>query len=107
VAHFLCDQKMLKWLSSRLAKTGGEEFIICYSNVSNSEEVAAVAERFRKKVEEYIFEGEETQHVTISMGISLSSQNKTLDELIGEADNALYQSKQQGRNRIKLFKFSS
>ncbi|MGJ9386048.1 diguanylate cyclase [Salipaludibacillus sp. CF4.18] len=92
-----------------IARYGGEEFIICYSNVTSAEDVTATAETFRKKVEEYIFENEETQpnvDVTISIGVTIPSQNKTLDELIGQADKALYQSKQKGRNQVTIFKSS-
>ena len=90
-----------------VARYGGEEFIVCYLNASNPEEVATIAERFRKKVEDFIVEGEETQpggKLTVSIGISLLSRNKTLDNLIREADKALYESKQHGRNQITLFK---
>lgn len=81
--------------------------IVCYLNAYNPAEVAAIAERYRKKVEDYKVEGEETQtgeKLTISMRISLLSRNKTLDDLIREADKALYESKQHGRNQITLFK---
>jgi diguanylate cyclase len=44
-----------------IARYGGEEFIVCFSNISNLEEVSAAAERFRKKIEDYVFEAEETQ----------------------------------------------
>jgi diguanylate cyclase len=92
-----------------IARYGGDEFIICFSNVSNSKDIAITAERFRKKVEEYIFEGEETQpggNLTISMGVSFLSENKTLEQIIEETDKALYQSKKQGRNQITIIKSS-
>jgi diguanylate cyclase (GGDEF)-like protein len=90
-----------------VARYGGEEFIVCYLNAYNPAEVAAIAERFRKKVEDYIVEVEETQpggKLTVSMGISLLSRNKTLDDLIREANKGLYESKHHGRNQITLFK---
>lgn len=82
--------------------------LFAFLNVSNSKDIAIVAERFRKKVEEYIF-GEETQpggNLTISMGVSFLSENKTLEQIIEETDKALYQSKKQGRNQITIIKSS-
>jgi len=85
------------------ARYGGEEFIICFSNITNIQKSAAIAERFRQKVEEYKFYGEETQptgRITISIGLSGGSAGKALDELIDEADRALYKAKKAGRNNI-------
>jgi diguanylate cyclase len=81
-----------------IARYGGEEFIICFVNVSDRNTVEAIAERFRSEVERYTFVGEQRQpggNLTISMGISFSSDQKNLDQLIEEADKALYQSKKR------------
>jgi diguanylate cyclase len=89
------------------ARYGGEEFILCFTDISDEEVAHSVGERFRKKVEEHVFYGEETQpegNVTISMGISFSSNGKSLEQIIEEADKSLYQSKHLGRNRITIFK---
>jgi diguanylate cyclase len=85
------------------ARYGGEEFIICFFNVTNIQTVVTKAERFREKVEEYKFYGEETQpsgRITISIGLSSITEGKSLDELIEEADQALYKAKEAGRNCI-------
>lgn len=92
-----------------IARYGGEEFIISYKNVANAAKATDIAERFRQKVEEHIFHGEETQpggKLTVSIGISFFSEEKTFDELIGEADRALYRSKQRGRNQTTIFQES-
>ncbi|SEN71146.1 diguanylate cyclase [Mesobacillus persicus] len=86
------------------ARYGGEEFIICFSHVNNVETAARIAERFRQNVEEYKFYREETQptgNLTISIGLSGPSYNKGLDELIDEADQALYKAKRTGRNCVE------
>ncbi|MDN7246883.1 GGDEF domain-containing protein [Planococcus shenhongbingii] len=92
-----------------VARYGGEEFIICYTNVSKPEEVIFLAERFRKKVEEHKFEGEELQpggKLTVSMGLSFSSENRTLEQMIEEADQALYLSKRRGKNQVTIYEAS-
>ncbi|PSL40255.1 diguanylate cyclase [Planomicrobium soli] len=89
-----------------IARYGGEEFIICYSGVSSIDNAKAAADHFRKKVQDYQFEGEEKQpegDLTISLGVSFSDNNKTLEQIIEEADQALYQSKKAGRNRVTVW----
>jgi len=87
------------------ARYGGEEFIICFSGITNTQTAAMIADRLRQKVEEYKFYGGETQptgRVTISLGVSGASEGKTLDELIDEADRALYKAKKAGRNNTAI-----
>ncbi|WP_394120012.1 GGDEF domain-containing protein [Planococcus donghaensis] len=89
-----------------IARYGGEEFIFCITDPLDDAEALEIAERVRERIEQYHFEGEELQpegKLTVSMGISLNSYHKTLDQLIGEADQSLYQSKHNGRNQVTSF----
>ncbi|MFD1862563.1 diguanylate cyclase [Planococcus chinensis] len=89
-----------------VARYGGEEFIICLADPENAHEALRMAESVRQNIEDFHFEGEALQpegKLTVSMGISFSDGHKPLDHLIEEADNALYQSKRQGRNRVTIF----
>ena len=89
-----------------VARYGGEEFIFCITDPYDDNEVMRIAEKVRDQIEQYHFEGEELQpegKLTVSMGVSLNSYHKTLDQLINEADQALYQSKRDGRNRVTAF----
>ncbi|MEQ6378112.1 diguanylate cyclase [Bacillaceae bacterium S4-13-56] len=89
--------------SDVIGRYGGEEFIICYSNISDKKEVATMSNKLRKDIEEYRFDNETSQptgNITISIGVSSLAHYKSLDQLIGEADNALYEAKQKGRNQI-------
>lgn len=88
-----------------VGRYGGEEFIICFREPGGIENVQRIAERFRKMIEHYHFPGEEKQpnkSITISLGISYPSSSKTLEQLIEEADLALYQAKETGRNRVEI-----
>ncbi|WP_339061969.1 GGDEF domain-containing protein [Tepidibacillus marianensis] len=88
-----------------VARYGGEEFIILFENVS-VENIQRILERVRVRVEEFPFQGRETQPngmVTLSIGISSSCGKKELKKLMEEADQALYQSKENGRNQITHF----
>ena len=79
---------------------GGEEFAIVMpgSGVENS---ASVAERIRQRIE--AFRSTETEladlRVTASIGMAVS-QDASARELLARADQALYQAKQTGKNRL-------
>ena len=89
-----------------VARYGGEEFIVCLSNPKTTQEAAMRAERIRQNVESYKFEGEARQTestVTISIGMSCPKGQESLEHMIEEADQAMYHSKRQGRNRVTIF----
>lgn len=82
---------------------GGEEFSILLPEAT-ADEAASVAERVRRAVEEASIPGEETQPdgtLTVSVGVSTVP---TVDPsaIAERADQALYDAKQSGRNRVVL-----
>jgi diguanylate cyclase (GGDEF)-like protein len=87
------------------ARFGGEEFVILLISC-NKDYAYMIAERIRSKIEEMEFEylGAKIK-VTISTGISFTSQKNLLteEELIRKADVALYASKRKGRNCSTLY----
>lgn len=83
-----------------LARIGGEEFAILLPE-TGAGAARAVAERVRSEVERMVVEtGEGTLSVTISIGGAVSAACDTPASLLKRADGALYQAKQQGRNRV-------
>ncbi|EOD01120.1 diguanylate cyclase [Caldisalinibacter kiritimatiensis] len=89
-----------------VARYGGEEFIVCFTDISDIDTMYNLGERIRKDVENYHFIGEETQpggNLTISVGLSYSTKDKILDKIIEEADEALYISKETGRNKTTIY----
>lgn len=86
-----------------VSRYGGEEFAIILPN-ANKEGVTILAERLRKKVEEYKFPNEEVQpsgRISVSVGTaSLPEDADKAAELIHKADTALYVAKRNGRNRV-------
>jgi diguanylate cyclase (GGDEF)-like protein len=86
-----------------LARWGGEEFIVFLPETS-PEAAGALAERLRVAIA-----GLRIPHATDVVGATASfgvaqkgEQHATLDALIASADACLYQSKQQGRNRVTV-----
>ncbi|MCB0365744.1 MAG: diguanylate cyclase [Bdellovibrionaceae bacterium] len=94
-------KRILRKNEDVMCRVGGEEFGVVLNGVK-PERVAEIAERLRSNVEQHKFlhEGREF-HVTISIGYAcLPNSAKTADELIEKADQAMYMSKNRGRNRV-------
>ena len=90
--------------SDIFARYGGDEFVILLPH-THAHEAALVADRMRGDLSaQSIVMKQDVVAVTISSGIAeLLPQNDSLDALIHRADIALYQAKNEGRNRTKLF----
>ncbi len=87
------------------ARYGGEEFIICLPETM-AHDAVIVAERIKNIVEECTFnDNDHLITVTISSGIaSLADIDEELEMIIKHADEALYQAKQSGRNRVAVYR---
>ena len=80
-----------------VGRWGGEEFmIICPETSLKGAE--HVARKIQSAISAYDFEGART--LTCSFGISQCRQGDKLENVVARADNALYQAKKEGRNRI-------
>jgi diguanylate cyclase (GGDEF)-like protein len=86
-----------------VGRRGGEEFIVLMPGAGRTE-AASFAETVRAACgSELLAYGAKTALVTMSIGASSSEgRNVSLASLISEADAALYQAKQDGRNRVVL-----
>ena len=96
--------------SDVLARFGGEEFAVLLSQ-TDQHTATEIAERIRQQIEAHqIMLAENTLAVTVSIGCSTLKANKTESiatpagqQLLMRADEALYRSKQQGRNQVNFF----
>ena len=82
-----------------LGRWGGEEFIIVAGNTEQTEAVQ-LAERVREAVAE--LDLGELGHVTISLGVTQWREDEDGNSLVNRADEAMYQAKADGRNRVAV-----
>jgi len=83
------------------ARIGGEEFLVICPN-TGAEGAEQLAERIRASVEENHFKGADfPSHVTVSLGVGYRTTGiLSIDQLMKMADQAVYQAKRTGRNRV-------
>ncbi|MDQ2746815.1 MAG: diguanylate cyclase [Acidobacteriota bacterium] len=82
------------------ARYGGEEFSILLPQTTTAE-AEVIAERVRERVENECFPN---RKITVSVGIAgCSPILNSPKDLIAAADKALYQSKDSGRNRVRIY----
>lgn len=84
-----------------LVRWGGEEFVIIVPQVDTGS-LPQLCNEIRSKIEHDTFL--DTQTVTVSVGATLFRNNDTHDSLLIRADNAMYQAKEEGRNRFVIIK---
>ncbi len=92
-----------------LARYGGEEFIVLLPGVG-PDNAKIVAEKIREKTQKCLFsDGQANIRITVSIGIAsvrpaYAAVNKV--DFVGYADEALYQAKNTGRNKVVCYKFA-
>ncbi len=84
-----------------ICRYGGEELAVLLPDCSGKR-AQELAERFRKKVEQQtIILRRKKTRITVSVGIAVFPEDAQIkEELIQQADQALYQAKKKGRNRV-------
>ena len=80
-----------------LFRYGGEEFTMVLMDIT-TEQAQQSLERFREKIASHDFPN--VEQVTVSIGYTEFDRQLSLDELIGQADNALYYCKTSTRNAV-------
>ena len=80
---------------------GGEEFLIICPNIGG-EEAMALANKLLDKIRSHTFS--EVKSITACAGVNYFSKNKSIESTIYNADQALYQSKENGRDCATGFK---
>lgn len=118
LGHHFGDQLLLK-IAKRLrdfddeftvmARFGGDEFVLAtdceYNNANDAAvQIIMLAERITQHLAEP-YRINDSQHIcTVSMGITIyPTKNATVNDIIRQADVAMYRSKEQGRNKVTMY----
>jgi diguanylate cyclase (GGDEF)-like protein/PAS domain S-box-containing protein len=92
--------------SDTVARIGGDEFTVLLEETAGAEEATAVAERIQDALAVgFTIEGHEL-YVTASIGVALSSSAMQPDDLVRNADIAMYVGKRRGRGKRVVFDHS-
>ncbi|MCM1983586.1 transporter substrate-binding protein [Lyngbya confervoides] len=87
-----------------LARFGGDEFVILLTNLPSPSYAERIAERIQSAITRpFHLEGQDLV-VTASIGITLSTHgDRTAEDILRDADTAMYHAKNQGKRRHSLF----
>jgi len=85
--------------SDRVFRWGGDEFLVLLKECAGEEALLRMQTLVQLIGQTVIDTPNSTIHVTASCGVAAYRATETLDQLMERADIALYQAKQQGRNR--------
>jgi diguanylate cyclase (GGDEF)-like protein/PAS domain S-box-containing protein len=91
--------------SDTVSRQGGDEFVVLLSELQNVDDAAILARRILKAVAEAHSIDHHDLHVTTSIGVSIyPDDGPDAETLIKNADTAMYQAKEDGRQSYKFFK---
>ncbi|MCP5468725.1 MAG: GGDEF domain-containing protein [Deltaproteobacteria bacterium] len=98
-------QKNLREVDT-LARYGGEEFAVVLpdTSIKDAEKVADKLRKFVKQASPNILNNQKSR-LTVSVGVAtFNPEMESIDELIDQADTALYQAKSYGRDCVTVFR---
>jgi diguanylate cyclase (GGDEF)-like protein/PAS domain S-box-containing protein len=88
-----------------LGRTGGDEFMLVINSVSDEQVALGIAERLRAALRAPFFVARHELVITASMGISIYPRDGSdVSELRRNADTAMYEAKQSGKDRIRFYR---
>ncbi|MEI8081160.1 MAG: PAS domain S-box protein [Actinomycetes bacterium] len=86
-----------------IARLGGDEFVVVLPEVSDVRSAILVAEKVRAAVAQPFRLGKGEMTITMSVGVALATPGIEARRLLRNADSALYEAKNAGRDRIVVF----
>jgi diguanylate cyclase (GGDEF)-like protein/PAS domain S-box-containing protein len=107
--------KLLQSIANRLqdcirtpdtvSRHGGDEFIVLLQEINQPEDTVVAMKRLQKSLAETYFTGQHSLHITVTIGVSLyPDDGPDAETLIKNADTAMYQAKENGRQSYQFFR---
>ncbi len=85
------------------ARLGGDEFAVLVEDIKNHGDAAKLAERILVALRQPVTAGGKDVSATVSIGITFDTPGITSDQLLRNADLAMYTAKEHGKNRFEEF----
>src|SRR5262249_31377892 len=89
--------------SDTIARLGGDEFAVLVEDIDGEIDAAKVAEHIVETVREPMRVAGREVSLTASVGVALGGQKADVDELLRNADLAMYEAKRSGKNRPHVY----
>lgn len=87
-----------------VARLGGDEFTVLAENVENEDQVFAVCDRILRELRAPVMLETHEVFTTVSIGVTFSTNRySTPEEMLRDADTAMYQAKRKGKSRAQVF----
>ncbi len=89
--------------SGLITRVGGDEFVILFDDVASTEEAIEIASQVIEAMERPFDVARSKAHISVSVGIAVTPGGIGSEDLIRNADLALYRAKALGRGRYEVF----
>jgi diguanylate cyclase (GGDEF)-like protein len=89
--------------SDTVARVGGDEFVVLCEDLDSQDEALTVAKRLSGALDDPFKVADHVHRVTASVGVAVWTPGATADDLMRDADAAMYRAKEGGRARCQLF----
>ncbi|MGC8511274.1 MAG: diguanylate cyclase domain-containing protein, partial [Acidimicrobiales bacterium] len=88
--------------SDSAARLGGDEFAVLVEDVNDQREVEALAERIRATLADPVTLDGRVVGATVSIGVAFADHRRTSEQVLHDADLAMYEAKSHGKNRYEV-----
>jgi diguanylate cyclase (GGDEF)-like protein len=92
-------------LSDTVARFGGDEFVVVCEDVDDEAHAVVIAERIVRAFDDPFMAGGEERYGSVSVGVVVTdpAAPRSAEELLSDADAAMYRAKERGRGRCEVF----
>jgi diguanylate cyclase (GGDEF)-like protein len=86
-----------------VGRLGGDELLVVLQGMDSLAAAEALAQKIHRSVQTPLTLPTGTVQPTLSIGVTLLEADESMDAVVDRADQAMYEAKQHGRNRVIAF----